>query len=338
MGTVLVQPHLSDTLIAALIPNDYLTNFEFWETIATENFVEFSFEKKKKKTTCQSFSFLFFASEKKKKKRSGRSLLHLVFNQSLANVLPRLTLLHKFMPQKSWQELLVTTDMVIMYWIFFFVECFSVFLSLHCIALCFSQYSKTPLMEALLCSVEMDEHIIAFLIPSNGGDDNFWKMETNVFFFFFYLVSFDRQSGIDIRGCNMIHLSVLNKRNNTLNNLKTLQQFMPEKLWAELLNKKNKSLVWCYAKKNVMSDSHNKKTLFITTKFIQCDMYHMRVQRYVRLLLRQRKCRKLSIFKNRIAYALAFWLPTNIFIFKQYLQQGKKEMNEMVQRRNKMKN
>ncbi|ETN99093.1 hypothetical protein RFI_38394, partial [Reticulomyxa filosa] len=190
---------------------------------------------KKKKKNDVSIIFFF----------SGRSLLHLVFNQSLANVLPRLTLLHKFMPQKSWQELLVTTDMVIMYWIFllnafqsFFL---SFFLSLHCIALCFSQYSKTPLMEALLCSVEMDEHIIAFLIPSNGGDDNFWKMETNVFFFFFFTL-FHLQSGIDIRGCNMIHLSVLNKRNNTLNNLKTLQQFMPEKLWAELLNKKNKSL------------------------------------------------------------------------------------------------
>jgi len=89
-------------------------------------------------------------------------------------------------------------------------------------------YGLTPLMYATMFSPEMDDKIMSYLIPTNL-EMSFWKFTVN-------------EKPIRTKGCNVIHLSIMNEKYdelNILNCLKCLRSKMREEMWQELLKMKN---------------------------------------------------------------------------------------------------
>ncbi|ETO15424.1 hypothetical protein RFI_21940, partial [Reticulomyxa filosa] len=81
MNALIYQSELNDNIIKALIPENYEQNHEFWEY------------------KCNEYGI-------------GKNILHLMFNNPLPSVGERLKLMRKYLPDESWENLVVTPDEV----------------------------------------------------------------------------------------------------------------------------------------------------------------------------------------------------------------------------------
>ncbi|ETO18124.1 hypothetical protein RFI_19165 [Reticulomyxa filosa] len=129
----------------------------------------------------------------------SKTLLHLLFFQSLPNVRSRVQIFKKLIPKESWERLIVTTD----------------------------DFNQIPLMEALARSPEINEEIISWLLPSKI-DDSLWKQRT-----------FINRVSTDLDGMNLLHLAVQNPRIYVLGTLECLRTRIPTNVWSELLKMKD---------------------------------------------------------------------------------------------------
>ncbi|ETO21318.1 hypothetical protein RFI_15887 [Reticulomyxa filosa] len=180
--------------------------------------------------------------------KQNEQLYCIAFNISpvSSNVLSRLKVLHQYMPQNCWESLLVTEDAVKFVITIYYTSqhvTLSPFFPAQ-MKLFLTQHGKTPLMHGLLWGSEMDDEIMSLLTPQNK-DLDFWRMLTRVcfllIFFFVLFCLFD--SIVDREQCNMLHLSIMNKK-QTENNLKCLRAKMPKQVWNELLQMKNYTIVY----------------------------------------------------------------------------------------------
>ncbi|ETO17885.1 hypothetical protein RFI_19420, partial [Reticulomyxa filosa] len=91
MNALTHQSELNDNIIQVLIPKDFKENYTFWECKCNKYGVNTFFEE-----------FLFI----------GKNILHLMFENALPNVEERLRLMKEYVPDESWENLVVTPDEV----------------------------------------------------------------------------------------------------------------------------------------------------------------------------------------------------------------------------------
>jgi len=86
----------------------------------------------------------------------------------------------------------------------------------------------TPLTLAMLSSADMDETTLISLIPKNV-ENKFWKLTIN-------------QKVNRTKGSNILHLTIINSKINTLKCLQILRGQMGQETWQALLSMKDEML------------------------------------------------------------------------------------------------